>query len=191
MELEATVMWIIPRKFWDRTFGNFEVLSEDLALALSMAKKYVEKQIWKQGANLILLGPYGTGKTHLAAAITREAIVRHSTAVFITAPTIHQMNFNTVKDVDLLTIDDISSETNDKETLKKLFLTINYRYEAEKGIVITSNLSLERFKKIFGSRIFDRLYERSVFVVIKDTSSYRKRKREQYLDWLEEEKEGI
>lgn len=177
-------MQTIPKKFWDRTFENFEPRSEDLAIALSIAIKYTEKQAWERGANLIFLGPYGTGKTHLAAAITRSAITQGSTAAFITAPRI-QINFDAIKDVDLITIDDVTNEANDQDALKKLFFLINYRYEAEKGLVITSNLSLEMFKKLMGERIFDRLYERTTFVVIKDVGSYRKIKREQYLDWLE------
>ena len=35
-----------------------------------------------------------------------------------------------------------------------------------KRIVITSNLPLESFQKLLGARIFDRLYERSLFTVI-------------------------
>ncbi len=67
LELEKRVMESIPKKFWDRTFQNFEAVSEDLALALNITKKYVAKRAWEKGANIVISGKYGVGKTHLIA----------------------------------------------------------------------------------------------------------------------------
>ncbi|MHC1587588.1 MAG: ATP-binding protein [Candidatus Syntropharchaeia archaeon] len=193
VELERKVMDTIPKKFWDKRFANFQALSEDLTMALSAARKYAEKEAWTKGANLIILGGYGTGKTHLAAAITRKAIEKGYTAVFLTASSLVlgsieeiQEKFRIIRDTDLVVIDDFSNEIEHKLALQEIFQLINYRYEAEKGMVITSNLNPAKLKEVLGDRIFDRIVERSVIVHIKDAESYRWKKRRKYLEWLED-----
>lgn len=190
IEIEKRVMDSIPRRFWNRGFHNFERLTEDLSLAYTMALKFAESEAYMSGSNLIILGPYGVGKTHLAAAIARRAIEGGRTVAFVPAPhlsagTLNDISdrFRAMKDADLIVIDDFSTELDHKALARELFALVNYRYEAEKGIVITSNLSPEAFREAVGDRIFDRLAERSVIVEIRDATSYRMRRRDRYIDW--------
>lgn len=192
IEFEKKVMDSVPKKFWDKTFQNFKSTSEDLEFALDTSKKYAAKRAWEKGANLIIFGKYGVGKTHLAASIIHEAIKHNSNAVLVTAPSLSIGNiddirerFRRIRDVDLMAIDDFSSETSHKMVAQEIFELINYRYESEKGMVMTTNLTAKELKDSLGDRIFDRVQERTVMVEISDVESYRKKKRREYISWME------
>jgi len=192
MELNKKIMDTIPKKFWNKSFENFKPYNKDLKAALNIAQRYVAKKAWMVGANIIFLGGYGVGKTHLTAAIVREIIKEGYNAAFIVASSLVYSDleeikavFKKIRDIDLVAVDDISAETEHKFILSEIFDLINYRYEAEKGIILTSNLPPSEFKEALGERILDRLIERSAFVNISNTESFRKRKRSDYLEWME------
>jgi len=61
----SDVLPVVPGRFGDRTLDGFEVSSVSAGRALDAARRMVEGSI----ANLVLAGPTGVGKTHLAAAV--------------------------------------------------------------------------------------------------------------------------
>ncbi len=192
IELERKVMDSVPKKFWDKSFLNFNAHSADLSFALEISKKYAHKRAWKSGANLVLLGKYGVGKTHLAASIIRQATSDGDNAILSTASSFAngdikkiRERFKEIRGVDLVAIDDFSVETSHKMIAQEIFELINYRYESEMGMVITTNLSPNELKNSLGDRIFDRVQERTVMVEISDAESYRKRRRKGYVEWME------
>lgn len=174
----------LPKQFWDKKFSNFETYNESLEKALLDSKKYAAKKLWQKGINLFFLGGYGRGKTHLAASIARHAINSNESVVFITAPQLGGEfkevieKFNKLKDVELLIIDDLAGELDNSFLSQEFFSLINYRYEANKGIILTSNLSKKTLEKeTIGPRSWDRLQEKSEFIEIETPESYRKKKR--------------
>jgi DNA replication protein DnaC len=184
----------VPKKFWDKTFNNYIGLSKDTKLALNISKKYAKANAWNTGSNLIILGSYGTGKTHLAASIVRYAISKGQNAVLVTAPSLAsgsiddiRERFRHIPNIDLIAIDDFSNESEHKMVAREIFDLLNYRYEAERGIVLTSNLTPKDLRESLGDRVFDRVLERTLILHIKDIGSYRKTKREKYLEWVEDE----
>ncbi len=192
-EIEKEIMRTIPKSFWKKTFENFESRSSASKRAFELAKKYTSLEKWRDGANLALLGGYGTGKTHLAGAIASQAIKQGNIVAFVTLTSVAVMDFSEkrtyfekMRDVDLLILDDISQEVENKFILQEMFNLINYRYEAQKGIVFTSNLKTADFKGVIGERLFDRVMERTVFVEIFDVKSIRLKKREQFTNWAKE-----
>lgn len=166
------------------TFQNFESNEKNIK-ALGYAKRYAEGQIYKRGGNLILLGGYGTGKTHLAVSILKYAVEKHST-YFVNA---HDMGVGTYQGIqqktkeliefECLCIDDFSLEADNKLVAAELYALLNGRYEAKRGTVITTNLSLKEFKESIGDRIFDRLAENGIFCEVKG-ESYRKTHRKEW-----------
>ena len=192
IKIQQKIMNALPKNFWDRSFENFISRTPDLKAA-NTAKKFSEKKAWKIGANLVFLGGYGTGKTHLAAAIVSDAISRGSTAAFVTSTSLTgsiqeiSARFEDLKTIELVAIDDVAVEQENKIVMQKMFELINYRYEAELGTVMTSNLNPKEFKDLMGERIWDRLAERVFIVYIQDAESFRKQKRDEYVDWLREE----
>ncbi len=185
---------VLPKGLWERRLDNFIPEDEVTERALDLSKKYVRHRAWKIGSNFVLLGGYGTGRTHLAAGIAIEAVNMGDTVAFITAPSLKIGDFKTVCEkvqecsgVDLLVIDDLSNETENKMTTDKIFELINHRYEQGAGTIITSNLNLTDFDGTVGARIFSRLGERTAIMRLEGVSSYREKKRERYLAWTREE----
>ncbi|MEJ2555889.1 MAG: ATP-binding protein, partial [Anaerolineae bacterium] len=90
---------------------------------------------------LVLLGGYGCGKTHLAAAIANEHVARGRLALFVVVP-------------DLL--DHLRSTYSPQSPVQeKLFQIFNYRYNARLPTVVTSNQELELIDIRIRSRLAD------------------------------------
>lgn len=146
------------------------------------------------GENVILVGPTGVGKTHLAVGLSKKAIDAGKKIKFFKLNDfIEKINKNTKNEassqrnlikslinVDLLVLDDMeysSQITFEVSTfLYNLFLG---RYDKKKSTIFTSNESLSLWASVFGSQIrsekvSDRLRERLHTTVI-DGDSYRDR----------------
>jgi len=120
------------------------------------------------GKGLLLIGPVGTGKTHLAAAITKTLIDKLYTVYFGNITDIMSRIKNTyAKDaeideseiirmmterVDLLVIDDLGKEDETPNTLRVLYQIINKLYENEKPVVITTNFNSSVLARKLGER---------------------------------------
>ena len=138
----------------------------NLNLAYQAAKAYARHpEGW-----LLLIGGYGCGKTHLAAAIANEALDRGVTPLFVTVPDLldhlratfaptssegYSERFQRVKEARLLILDDLGTENASSWALEKLFQLLNYRYMSRLPTVITTNQELERIDPRLRSRLAD------------------------------------
>lgn len=190
-EIINKLKYTMPKQFWSKNFSNFKTVTPELKEMRDTALIYARKKAWTKGSCLGLFGNYGVGKTHIAASVAREAAKTGSIA-FITASAISgtfieiREKFEVLKKAELLILDDISFEVENSFIIQELFSLINFLYESEKGFVFTTNLTVSNFENLIGGRIFDRLYERSFFLELKDTESYREEKRNDYIDWIKE-----
>ena len=128
---------------------------------------------------ILMTGPTGTGKTHLAvAAVLTFAQAGHPIA-FITVSellnTLRKATFidtdlNTLeamKSVPLLVLDDMGTERTTAFAEELLHLIINHRYEHAIPTIITSNLTPKRISEIrpaTASRMLD--YRNTIHIVI-------------------------
>jgi len=147
-------------RFKSRTFKNFKVDSQN-AKAFEAVKRYSDnfRKHADQGFGFMLSGSYGTGKTHLVAALATDLINKGIPVIFGTMISllgkIRQTYgegwrredeleiLETYSTVDLLIIDDLGKEKVSEWSLEKLFSIVNTRYENNLPIVITSNYDIE------------------------------------------------
>ncbi|AFM41946.1 DNA replication protein [Desulfosporosinus acidiphilus SJ4] len=148
------------KRFRSRTFESFEVNSYN-SKAFESVKRYSDGfgKFADQGLGFMLSGPYGTGKTHLAAALAIDLISKGIPVVFGTLLSLlgkikrtyvedrgqdHELDIlETYSTVDLLIIDDLGKERASDWVLEKLFSIVNTRYENNLPIVVTTNFNLE------------------------------------------------
>jgi DNA replication protein DnaC len=131
---------------------------------------------------LLLEGGYGSGKTHLAAAIGNAAAERGVLTLFITVPdlldslrfaysdpqTTFEARFEEIRGADLLVMDDFGTQNATGWAQEKLFQIINHRYINKLPTVITTNLILDEIEARIRSRLQDADFVRHVKITAGD-----------------------
>jgi len=142
--------------------------------------------------NLLLCGPTGVGKSHLANAIAIEALKRDFQV--LSRPThrlfndlhaarangAHTRMFARILRCDLLVLDDFGLQALSAQALQDLYELIAERYERS-SLIITSNRAFEEWPEIFNndllaSAALDRLTHHAHTLIIRG-ESYRQRSR--------------
>ncbi|MFO8009361.1 MAG: ATP-binding protein [Dehalococcoidia bacterium] len=156
-------------------FRNFDVMGmnadvearDSLKKALQATQEFAEAPAdW-----LVLVGPAGSGKTHLAAAITNRQINSSRPVVFASVSELLEglragskgdskrtaaLNLNDIKNSSLLILDDLSVETETAWGREKLYQILNFRYNARLATVITAtNPGIESLDARMWSRLND------------------------------------
>lgn len=159
-----------------RTFGTFssrknEGLTSDetgrLEKALKAAQEYAENpQGW-----LVFTGPYGSGKTHLAASIANYRAGLGFRPLFVVVPDLmdhlratfgsssnvsYDQRFEDVRTTPLLVLDDLGTQSMTPWVREKLYQLFNYRYTASLPTVITTADQLDQLDPRILSRMEDR-----------------------------------
>jgi len=127
------------------------------------------------GRGVWLFGDPGTGKTTLAMLVSKAAIEHgHSVAIYSLPKLLARIRqtydaepggdsystfFQRLTSVDLLHIDDLGAEKRSDWVLEQLYALINERYEAERAVIVTTNLDEPELKEQIGQRTVSRLVE--------------------------------
>jgi len=145
--------------------GNSPEARRSLQSALDAARAFAESpEGW-----LVLHGGYGTGKTHLAAAIVNERLRAGHTALFVVVPDLldhlrsafgagaedegFDERFDAVRDAPLLVLDDLGTQAPTAWAAEKLYQLLNYRYNRRLPTVITTNCDLDDLDDRLRSRL--------------------------------------
>jgi len=154
----------------------------------------------KDANNLVIFGPSGVGKTHLAAAISYR-LIEQGIRVLFTQTTLlvqklqaarsqYKLNelLNKLSRYQLLILDDIGYVKKDEMETNVLFELIAERYE-NNSLLITSNQAFSEWDQIFPDNgmavaAIDRLVHHSTIINITDISYRKKQSNERKLDSL-------
>lgn len=153
--------------FRDLTFDSFNPHVPKVKEAYNAARRFAQDP----SAWLLLIGGYGCGKTHLAAAIANEALQKGIRLYFAVVPDLldylratfdpnsdssYDERFDMIRNVPLLILDDLGTENSKPWAREKLYQIINHRYNAKLPTVITTNQDLFQIDGRIHSRITDR-----------------------------------
>lgn len=159
----------------DQTFETFDLrqgeVQPEVHQSLGRAKALAEAFAVDPSGWLVLTGPYGCGKTHLAAAIAnRRAQNYHERTMFVVVPDLLDylraafspnttspldVRFEEVRRAPMLVLDDLGTESATPWAREKLFQLLNYRYAARLPTVITSSQAVEEMDERLASRMLD------------------------------------
>lgn len=179
--------------FRDKTFQSFDGKQPGVQEAVQVAGEFAAMLASDDDARvrvgdlpswLVLRGGYGTGKTHLAAAIAHYVKDAGHTVYFAVVPELldhlrsafapgkdlsYDEMFDYIREVQLLVLDDLGAENGTAWATEKLFQLINYRYNNRFPTVITTNNQLQsHMDERVRSRLNDRSLVRDIVINAKD-----------------------
>ncbi|MBO8138845.1 MAG: ATP-binding protein [Desulfotomaculum sp.] len=159
-----------------KTLQEFNV-NEQRSLSKKQLKQLKELQWLEQAYNLILLGPPGVGKTHIAIGLGLEAVYRGCKVSFTTMDDLVQVlktqeitrrsrtKLKRIIASDLVIIDDLMFLAMNRHEGNLFFQLINKLY-GQSSVIITSNKGPEDWSELLGdpavaTATLDRLIHRS------------------------------
>lgn len=118
---------------------------------------------------LLFMGTYGSGKTHLAAAIANQVLQQGKAVLFLTVPDLldwlrysfgsqeinFEQRFEEIRNIYLLVLDDLGTQNATPWAEEKLYQILNYRYVHRLPTIITSNQELVEIEGRIRSRLQD------------------------------------
>ncbi|MEA2347679.1 MAG: replication protein DnaC [Thermoleophilaceae bacterium] len=119
-------------------------------------------------------GDVGTGKTLLAMTISKAALDAGKSVAIYSVPRLlseiketyeadskssYMELFERLREVDLLHLDDLGAEKQTEWVLEQLYSVVNERWQDERSIILTTNLTSAELKVQVGERTVSRLVE--------------------------------
>ncbi len=169
----------LPERWSLKTFPWNEQPGVDRRLVEQLA----ELGFIDRGANLVLVGPTGVGKTGLASAILLEALSRGPRGLFIQAQDLFDEMYTTLADrgsrkllnrlvrLEVLLIDEMGYLNLRPEQSNIFFKLMEERYSAGRSTIITTNLDYDDWYGFLGHKdmvgaLLDRLRHRCTTIRI-------------------------
>ena len=167
---------VIPAKYRGVSFDRPPVTQMN-EIVVRRVRDYcgsIEQNI-ADGRGLWLYGSSGTGKTTLAMLVSRTALEAGRSVAIYSLPKLlsrirrtfdaesgeqsYSALFERLATVDLLHVDDLGAENRTEWVLEQLYALVNERYEAQRSLVVTTNLEEHELEEQIGARVVSRLVE--------------------------------
>lgn len=172
------------------TFENFDFRFNERVLPPQTIRDLATCRFMTHNENIILCGPPGLGKSHIAQALGHEICRRGSEALFIkTHKILEQLSdgeyprraarlWKRLRSVSALILDDFGFRRYDTREAELLYAICDERLGTG-SIILTSNRPVEDWYSVFpdpviGGAILDRLASPAIKLIIEKARSYRK-----------------
>lgn len=176
----------IPRRYWNESIETYESRTESQTAAADAVSQFIADTKAGKPRMLVILGPVGTGKTHLCGAVIRELNGQYLTSAELVEEIRHAKAFNadaTEKQIvekyarrGTAVLDEVGRASNAADEKYTLYLLQNEIYNLNGSVMYTSNFTKQEFMQYVGAAFMDRLVEYGQIVELKG-ESYRKVKR--------------
>jgi DNA replication protein DnaC len=170
-----TLSAVIPRKYKDVSFDRNPVaqMPEPVVRQIRGYIRALDANL-DAGRGLWLFGEVGTGKTTLAMLVAKAALeAGRSVAIYSMPRLLNEIRrtydegsdssyiqlLDRLGEVDLLHVDDVGAEKSSAWVLEQLYAIVNARYEAQRSMTITTNLTHDALVEQIGHRTVSRLVE--------------------------------
>ena len=144
----------IPRRYRECSFKSFHPENESQNTVLKTAKQFV-KNYPAQDLGLLIIGPCGVGKTHLAVAIIRELLekkgvgcvftdfrdlIREIQGTFTPESSLSESDILApVLESEILALDELGAKRPTAWVEETIFYIINQRYNQKRLTIFTTN----------------------------------------------------
>lgn len=180
----------------DKTIENFD-FSFNSSINSKTIKELATCHFIEKATNVFLIGPTGTGKTHLAKAIAHNACRKFRSVRFFSFYQLFNQLFNNdisnrielflkkLAKIDLIVIDDFAFKKLNQQASEYFYAIVDSRFQSG-SFIITSNKSIGDWPDIFpdpiiANAIMDRIAHNTHQIIIKG-ESYRKKLRPEPLN---------
>ena len=167
---------VIPPKYRGVGFDRPPIAGLDPAV-VRIVREFVDglDDNLAAGRGLWLMGDVGTGKTSLAMLVSKSVLEQGRSVAIYSLPRLlarirrtydadsgeqsYLEFFERLTSVDLLHVDDLGAEKRSDWVFEQLYAIVNERYEAERSMVVTTNLDQSALEEQIGPRTVSRLVE--------------------------------
>ena len=178
----------VPERYLKESLDTYHITNEMQTTAAKAATNFLHAVKCGEFKSLVMIGNAGTGKTHLACAIIREAGGKYRTAPDIVEELRRAKSFTAAETeaeiidyygrVKFLVIDEIGRGISATEEKYMIYQLVNARYNTRKPTMLISNLGKSDFLQYIGVAAADRLVESAEILEI-NGESYRRELRAQ------------
>ena len=178
----------VPERYFKETLDTYKITNEMQTTAAKAATNFLHAVKCGEFRSLVMIGNAGTGKTHLACGIIREAGGKYRTAPEIVEEMRRTKSFSANESegdiidyygrLKLLVIDEIGRGISATDEKYMIYQLVNARYNTRKPTVLISNLGKSDFLQYIGVAAADRLVE-SAEILEMNGESYRRELRAQ------------
>lgn len=173
-----------------KTFEEFDFRFNENQISQSLVRELATCNFIRQGRNVLISGPPGIGKTHIAKAIGHEACRKRFSVIFsktymllehlqsdLSQKTLMK-TWKKITSTSLLIFDDFGFRKMTSKEAELFYGLVDERL-SKGSMIITSNRPAEDWHGIFpdpviGGAILDRLASDSFKIIIKNAKSFRK-----------------